>query len=70
MSPLQHQKRMRLHMARVRIMTEGPDTAIAAFEVGYESACEFNREYRRLFGQPPMRDIKARPLVKVEQNRN
>ena len=44
MSPLQYQKRMRLHMARVRMMTEGLDAASAAFEVGYESATQFNRE--------------------------
>jgi len=60
MSPLQYQKRLRLHMARVRMMTEGMDAASAAFEVGYESASQFNREYRRFFGQPPMRDIQAR----------
>jgi AraC-like DNA-binding protein len=35
------------------------DAASAAFEVGYESASQFNREYRRFFGQPPIRDIKA-----------
>ena len=70
MSPLQYQKRMRLHMARVRMMTEGLDAASAAFEVGYESATQFNREYRRLFGMPPVRDIKARQLVEAEQNRN
>jgi len=63
MSPLQYQKRLRLHMARVRMMTEGMDAANAAFEVGYESASQFNREYRRLFGQPPMRDIKALQLA-------
>jgi AraC-like DNA-binding protein len=67
MSPMQYQKRMRLHMARVRMMTEGLDAATAAFEVGYESASQFNREYRRLFGQPPMRDVKARQLVEVGQ---
>ena len=65
MSPLQYQKRLRLHVARVRMMTEGLDAANAAFEVGYESASQFNREYRRLFGQPPMRDIKARQLAEV-----
>ncbi len=59
MSPLQYQKRLRLHVARVRMLTEGIDAASAAFEVGYESASQFNREYRRFFGQPPMRDIKA-----------
>jgi AraC-like DNA-binding protein len=62
MSPLQYQKRLRLHVARVRMMTEGLDAASAAFEVGYESASQFNREYSRLFGQPPMRDIKSRRL--------
>ena len=70
MSPLQYKKRMRLHLARVRMMTEGLDAASAGFEVGYESATQFDREYRRLFGLPPMRDIKARQLVEVEQNRN
>jgi len=60
MSPLQYQKRLRLHEARVRMITEGMDAASAAFEVGYESASQFNREYSKFFGQPPMRDIKAR----------
>jgi len=59
MSPLQYQKRLRLHLARVRMVTGGLDAASAAFEVGYESASQFNREYSRFFGQPPMRDIKA-----------
>jgi AraC-like DNA-binding protein len=65
MSPLQYQKRLRLHMARVRMMTNGIDAASAAFEVGYESASQFNREYSRLFGNPPIRDIKARLLAGV-----
>jgi AraC-like DNA-binding protein len=63
MSPLQYQKRLRLHAARVRMMTSGLDAASAAFEVGYESASQFNREYSRFFGQPPMRDIKASLLA-------
>jgi AraC-like DNA-binding protein len=63
MSPLQYQKRLRLHAARARMMTEGLDAASAAFEVGYESASQFNREYRRFFGQPPMRDIKTRQFA-------
>jgi AraC-like DNA-binding protein len=63
MSPLQYQKHVRLHVARERMLSEGLDAASAAFEVGYESASQFNREYSRFFGQPPMRDIKARRLA-------
>jgi len=59
MSPLQFQKRLRLHAARQRMITGELDAASAAFEVGYESPSQFNREYRRFFGQPPMRDIKG-----------
>jgi len=59
MSPLQYQKQLRLQAARGRMLVDGLDAASAAFEVGYESASQFNREYSRLFGQPPMRDIRA-----------
>jgi AraC-like DNA-binding protein len=59
MSPLQYQKQLRLHVARERMLNEGLDAASAAFEVGYESASQFNREYSRFFGQPPMRDVKS-----------
>ena len=59
MSPLQFQKQLRLHAARHEILAEGADAATAAFEVGYESASQFNREYRRFFGNPPKRDIRA-----------
>jgi AraC-like DNA-binding protein len=65
MSPLQYQKQLRLHVARVRMLNDSLDAASAAFEVGYESASQFNREYRRFFGQPPMRDIKASRLAGV-----
>jgi AraC-like DNA-binding protein len=41
------------------MLVGGLDATSAAFEVGYESVSQFNREYSRLFGQPPMRDIKA-----------
>ena len=63
MSPLQYQKHLRLHVARERMLNEGLDAASAAFEVGYESASQFNREYSRFFGQPPMRDVKGRRLA-------
>lgn len=63
MSPLQYQKRLRLHQARVHMMTDGLDAASAAFAVGYESPSQFNREYRRLFGQPPIRDVKTNRLA-------
>jgi len=59
MSPLQFQKQLRLHAARQRMLTRELDAASAAFEVGYESPSQFNREYRRFFGRPPVRDIKA-----------
>jgi AraC-like DNA-binding protein len=63
MSPLQYQKQLRLVSARERMLIEGLDAASAAFEVGYESTSQFNREYKRFFGQPPMRDITARRLA-------
>jgi AraC-like DNA-binding protein len=59
MSPLQFQKQLRLHTARQKMLTDELDAASAAFEVGYESPSQFNREYKRFFGQPPMRDIHA-----------
>ena len=63
MSPLQYQKQLRLVAARERMLVEGIDAASAAFEVSYESASQFNREYKRFFGQPPMRDIKVRRVA-------
>jgi AraC-like DNA-binding protein len=59
MSPLQYQKQIRLQAARGRMLIDGLDAASAAFAVGYESASQFNREYNRLFGQPPKRDIRT-----------
>jgi AraC-like DNA-binding protein len=74
MSPLQYQKQLRLQAARGRMLMDGLDAASAAFEVGYESASQFNREYSRFFGQPPMRDIRtlrspSAPLLESVSNR-
>ncbi|HVT94213.1 MAG TPA: AraC family transcriptional regulator [Bryobacteraceae bacterium] len=59
MSPLQYQKQIRLQAARARMIADDVDAATAAFEVGYESASQFNREYSRLFGRPPLRDVRT-----------
>ena len=59
MSPLQFQKQLRLRSARARMLKDGLDATTAAYEVGYESVSQFNREYSRMFGQPPIRDIKT-----------
>jgi AraC-like DNA-binding protein len=58
MTPLQFQKRLRLNEARRLMLTENLDALTATFEVGYESPSQFSREYSRLFGAPPLRDIK------------
>lgn len=58
MSPLQFQKKMRLNEARRLMLAEHLDASKAAFEVGYESPSQFSREYSRLFGAPPMKDIR------------
>jgi len=58
-SPLQYQKQLRLQSARNLMLNNGMDAASAAFEVGYESPTQFNREYSRFFGQPPIRDVRA-----------
>ncbi len=57
MSPLQFQKHLRLNEARRLMLTEQIDAAAAAFQVGYESASQFSREYSRQFGAPPRTDV-------------
>jgi AraC-like DNA-binding protein len=57
MSPLQYHKWLRLNEARQLMLTDRLDAATAAFQVGYESPSQFSREYRRVFGAPPLRDI-------------
>ncbi|MFC5651247.1 AraC family transcriptional regulator N-terminal domain-containing protein [Paenibacillus solisilvae] len=58
MSPLQYQKQVRLQEARRLLLLDIPEAANAGFQVGYESPSQFSREYVRMFGLPPLRDIK------------
>ncbi|WP_320073267.1 AraC family transcriptional regulator [Nostoc sp. MG11] len=57
MSPLQFQKQVRLQEARRLMLGENLDASSAAYQVGYDDASHFNREYKRLFGASPMRDV-------------
>ncbi len=57
LSPLQFQKRLRLQEARRLMLSEDLDAASAAYRVGYQDASHFNREYKSLFGVPPLRDV-------------
>ena len=67
MSPLQFQKWLRLNEARRLMMVEGRDASTAAARVGYESPSQFSREYKRMFGVPPRRDMESlRSVVPAE----
>ena len=57
MTPLQYQKQLRLQEARRLMVAEELNVETAAFQVGYESASQFSREYARMFGRPPRRDV-------------
>ncbi|MBN7796612.1 AraC family transcriptional regulator [Parahaliea mediterranea] len=57
MTPLQFQKKLRLHEARRLMVSEGLEAASASYRVGYESPSHFSREYSRLFGAPPRADV-------------
>jgi AraC-like DNA-binding protein len=57
-SPLQYQKRLRLLESQHLMLTEGMDITGAAYSVGYESITQFNREYKRMFGEPPGKNVK------------
>lgn len=57
LSPIQFQKRLRLYEAQRLMLADDRDANSAALDVGYESVSQFNREYKRLFGEPPFRDI-------------
>ena len=64
-SPLQFQKRIRLNEARRLMLVENMDAGNASFRVGYESPTQFNREYKRMFGNPPRTDIKRLQAVQM-----
>ncbi|WGI27291.1 AraC family transcriptional regulator [Halomonas alkaliantarctica] len=57
MSPLQFQKKLRLHEARLLMLKEGLEASTASYRVGYESPSQFSREYSRMFGAPPRTDM-------------
>ena len=57
MSPLQFQKQIRLQEARRLMIANDVDATTAGHRVGYEDASHFTREYKRLFGEPPVRDV-------------
>src|SRR5688572_6319460 len=59
MSPVQYQKKLRLTEARQILLGERSDAASAAYRVGYQSVSQFTREYARMFGAPPRRDVAA-----------
>ena len=61
-SPLQYQKQLRLQEARQLMLNQNLDAGNAGGRVGYESASQFSREYARLFGEPPQRDIRRMRL--------
>lgn len=62
MSPLQYQKQLRLQAARQLMLSQNVDASRAGGLVGYESSSQFSREYSRLFGAPPQRDIRRMRL--------
>lgn len=75
LSPLQYQKRLRLHEAQRLMLVKDLDASSASAAVGYDSLSQFNREYKRLFGDPPRKDVKRmreralfpRPASSVEK---
>ena len=63
MSPIQYQKQLRLHEARQLMLNQNLSAGSASALVGYESASQFNREYKRLFGAPPLADMRRARLT-------
>ncbi|QTH24989.1 AraC family transcriptional regulator (plasmid) [Rhizorhabdus wittichii] len=69
LSPLQYQKQIRLHEARRLILSERMEAGKAGFEVGYDSPSQFSREYKRVFGAPPAREVsRFRQLSQAERS--
>ena len=69
MTPIQFQKQIRLQEARSRLLADAADVAAVGFAVGYDSASQFSREYSRLFGAPPGRDIaRLRTVAPLERS--
>jgi len=68
LSPLQYQKQLRLQEARRLMLMDRLDASTAGFRVGYESASQFSRDYSRLFGAPPLRDINSLRQMAVHEN--
>jgi AraC-like DNA-binding protein len=68
MTPIQFQKQIRLQEARTRLLTDAQDVAAVGFAVGYDSASQFSREYSRMFGAPPGRDVaRLRQVAPLER---
>jgi AraC-like DNA-binding protein len=68
MTPIQFQKQIRLQEARARLLADADDVAAVGFAVGYESASQFSREYSRMFGAPPGRDVaRLRQVAPLER---
>lgn len=63
MSPLQFQKSLRLYEAQRIMLTEGKDANTTSFMVGYESPTQFNRDYKKMFGEPPLKNIQRLRLA-------
>ena len=57
-SPMQYLKSTRLHQARLLMVRQGMTAEAAGYAVGYESASQFNREFKRLFGLPPVAEVR------------
>lgn len=66
LSPIQYQKQIRLYEARARLARSPMDTAEVAFSIGYESASQFSREYKRQFGAPPSRDSRRLKALNLQ----